>query len=186
MVFILLGVFLLGLIPLYINYDRKGYYYGLECNFCKKDMPYGLTPVFYSDYPQRFYLLDDDDLELVGSGFRYRQSSFKVKDFLAYGYNDTSVLVKCTDSLNTIKYLVSYEIVNKNKKGNPEISFKDLSDSDLEQIKNNYQWVDLDGVKRHRISIYKTLSFLGALLLLLILVQKLVKSIRGRFTKYYV
>ena len=33
--------------------------------------------------------------------------SFRIKNFLGYAYNDTSVLLKCTDSLNNIKYLVS-------------------------------------------------------------------------------
>jgi hypothetical protein len=52
---------------LYLVYDSKGY----ECNFCKKEMPYNLKPIFYSEYPQRFYLLDEDGFELAGIGFRY-------------------------------------------------------------------------------------------------------------------
>ena len=45
---------------LYLIYDSKGYEYGLGCDLCKKEMPYGLKPIFYSEYPQRFYLLDKD------------------------------------------------------------------------------------------------------------------------------
>lgn len=41
------------------------------------------------------------------------------EDFLAYGYNDIYVVVKCTDSLNTINYLTSYETKYKSEKGNP-------------------------------------------------------------------
>ena len=36
---------------LYLVYDSKGYEYGLGCDFCKKEMPYGLKPIFYSEYP---------------------------------------------------------------------------------------------------------------------------------------
>lgn len=99
--FIVLGVVFFVLVLLYIIYDRTGYHYGLECSFCNKNMPYGLTPKINSDYPQSFVLLDEDGFELTGSGFRHRQSSFKIKNFLGYGYNDTSVLLKCTDSLNS-------------------------------------------------------------------------------------
>ena len=120
---------------LYLKYDSKGYEYGLGCNFCNKKLPYNLVPISNSEYPQRFYLNDEEDFELVGIGFSYRKNSFKIKNFLGYGYNDTSVIVKCTDSLNTIRYLTSYETGYKSKNGNPEISFKDLSNSDFEQVK---------------------------------------------------
>ena len=98
------GVLFLVLVLLYLRYDKTGYYYGVECSFCNKNMPYGLTPKIKFDYPQSFCLLDEDGFELVGIGFRYKQSSFRIKNFLGYAYNDTSVLLKCTDSLNNIKY----------------------------------------------------------------------------------
>ena len=68
---------------LYLVYDSKGYEYGLGCDFCKKEMPYNLKPIFYSEYPQRFYLLDKDGFELVGIGFRYETTGFKIKDFFS-------------------------------------------------------------------------------------------------------
>ena len=117
---ILLVVSLVIFVLLYLVYDSKGYEYGLGCDFCKKEMPYGLKPIFYSEYPQRFYLLDEDGFELVGIGFRYETTNFKIKDFLAYGYNDTFVLLKCTDSLNNIKYLTSYKTGYKSKKEIPK------------------------------------------------------------------
>jgi hypothetical protein len=155
---------------LYLKYDSKGYEYGLGCNFCNKKLPYNLVPVSNSEYPQRFYLNDEDDFELVGIGFSYRKNSFKIRDFLAYGYNDTSVVVKCTDSLNTIRYLTSYETGYKSKKGNPEISFKDLSNSDFEQVKDKYQWFEIDKEQGYSIDRYKFLSMLGALFSLLLLI----------------
>lgn len=160
---------------LYLKYDSKGYEYGLGCNFCNKKLPYNLVPVSNSEYPQRFYLNDDDDFELVGIGFSYRKNSFKIKDFLAYGYNDTSVVVKCTDSLNTIRYLTSYETGYKSKKGNPEISFKDLSNSDFEQVKDKYQWFEIDKEKGYAVDGNKFLSMLGALLSLIFVVWRLFK-----------
>lgn len=65
------GVLFLVLVLLYLRYDKTGYYYGVECSFCNKNMPYGLTPKINFDYPQSFCLLDEDGFELVGIGFRY-------------------------------------------------------------------------------------------------------------------
>lgn len=173
--FIVFGVSFFIFLLLYLNYDSKGYHYGLKCNFCNMNLPYGLSLKMNSDYPQDFVLLDGDGFELVGSGFRYRQSSFKIKDFLAYGYNDTSVIVKCTDSLNIAKYLVSYETAYKSKKGNPEISFKDLSISDFEQIKDKYQWFEVDEEKANTIRFMKFSFIIGALLSLFFIVKKIFK-----------
>ncbi|MFV0531725.1 MAG: hypothetical protein ACK5MD_09870 [Flavobacteriales bacterium] len=158
---------------LYWKYDSKGFEYGLSCNFCRNNLPYNLIPE--SDRYGSFTLKDEDDFELIGNGLGYKKSSFIIKDFLAYGYNDTSVVVKCSDSLNNIKYLTSYETGYKSKKGNPEISFKDLSNSDFEQIKDKYQWFEVDKEMYYAIEGYKFLSMLGVLLSLLLLLISLFK-----------
>ncbi|WP_372472557.1 hypothetical protein AB4865_06990 [Capnocytophaga sp. ARDL2] len=161
--FIVFGVLFFVFVLLYFRYNNTGYRYGLECSFCNKNMPYGLTPKINSDYPQNFVLLDEDGFELTGSGFRHRQSSFKIKNFLGYGYNDTSVLLKCTDSLNNIKYLVSYETGYKSEKGNPAISFKDIDNSEYSQIKDDsYQWVEIDEEKANTVRIMKFIFIVGA------------------------
>jgi hypothetical protein len=152
----------------YLKYDKEGYNYGLGCSFCDKKMPYNLKP--HDDSHFSFTLKDEDDFELVGIGFSYRKNSFKIKDFLAYGYNDKSVVVKCTDSLNNIKYLTSYETGYKSKKGNIEISFQDLSNHDIEQVKDKYQWFEVDKEQGYSIDRYKFLSMLGALFSLLLLI----------------
>ena len=147
-----LGVLFLVLVLLYLRYDKTGYYYGVECSFCNKNMPYGLTPKINFDYPQSFCLLDEDGFELVGIGFRYKQSSFRIKNFLGYAYNDTSVLLKCTDSLNNIKYLVSYETGYNRNKGHPDISFKDIDNDEYNKIKDNYQCIEIDEEKAKALS----------------------------------
>jgi len=167
-------------VSLYLVYDSKGYEYGLGCNFCNKSMPYNLKPHDGSRFS--FTLKDEEDFELVGIGFSYRKNSFKIKNFLAYGYNDTSVVVKCTDSLNTIKYLTSYETGYKSKKGNPEISFKDLSTNDFEQVKDKYQWFEIDEEKADAIWRMKFLFMLGTLLSLLFLILKLFKLRNNKAT----
>ena len=98
-----------------------------------------------------------------------------LKSRIAYGYNDTSVLLKCTDSLNNIKYLTSYKTGYKSKIGNPEISFKDLNDSDFEQVKDKYQWVEIDKEKGYAIDRNKFLSMLGAVFSLFFVVWRLFK-----------
>lgn len=148
----------------YLICNNKGYPYGLECTFCIKDLPFGLTPKLNSSFPQSFVLLDNDDYELVGIGFRYSANSFKIKEFLAYGYNDTSVIVKATDSLNVEHYLVSYKTGYKSKKGNHDISFKDLSNNTFEQVKEKYKWIEIDDAAVENIKRMKSLFFIGALL----------------------
>ena len=162
---------------MYLKFDKVGFYYGLECSFCDEKLPYNLLPVRNSQYPQRFYLKDEEDFELVGIGFKYYSSSFKIKDFLAYGHNDTSLIVKCTDSLNDIKYLSSYETKYKSKKGNSEISFKDLSTSDYEQVKDKYQWFEVGKESYYALERNKFLFKIGALLSLLLL---LISLFRGK------
>lgn len=174
-VFIVFVVLFIVSVLLYLSYDNKGYSYGLECSFCNKNMPYGLTPKINSDYPQSFVLLDEDGFELTGNGFRHRQSSFKIKNFLGYGYNDTSVLLKCTDSLNNIKYLVSYETGYKSEKGNPVISFKDIDNNEYIQIKDSYQWIEIDEEKANTIRFMKFLFIVGALISLFFIVRKLLR-----------
>lgn len=180
--FMVFGILFFVFILLYLRYDSKGYSYGLECSFCDKNIPYGLTPKINSDYTQSFVLLDEDHFELTGSGFRHKQSSFKIKNFLGYGYNETSVLLKCTDSLNNIKYLVSYETGYKSEKGNPIISFKDINNSEYSKIKDSYQWVEIDEEERNTVRFMKYIFIVGALLSLFFIVRKLFKSRNNKAT----
>jgi hypothetical protein len=167
-------------VVLYFNYDKKGYLYGYGCKFCIEKLPFGLEPKFNPEYPPTFYLLDEDKFELIGNGFRFYSSSFKIKGLLAYGFNDTSVIVKCTDSLNIIKYLTSYITEYKSKKGNPTISFKDLDDRYFEQVKNKYKWVEIDEEKINTIWIKKLILIGGSLLSLFFLIRKLLQLKKSR------
>ncbi len=175
-----LGIVFIIAISMYLRYDKIGYYIGFGCTFCDKNIPYNLNPS--ADRYYSFTLNDEDDFELIGTGFGYKNSSFIIKDFLAYGYNDTSVIVKCTDSLNIARYLVSYETAYKSKKGNPEISFKDLSISDFEQIKDKYQWFEVDEEKANTVRFMKFLFIIGALLSLFFIVKKIFKLRNNKAT----
>jgi len=181
-VFILFGILFFLSVLLYIIYDSKGYYYGIGCGFCNENMPYGLTPKINFDYPQNFVLLNEDGFELTGGGFRYKKSSFKIKKFLSYGYNDTSIIAKCTDSLDNVKYLVSYETGNKSEKGNPAISFKDIDNSQHIQIKESYQWVDVDEEKANATRVMKFIFLVGAIFSILFIVRKFIKSKHSKAT----
>lgn len=167
--------FVIGIIcsVLYLKYDSKGFEYGLGCNFCNKKLPYNLTPI--TDRYDSFTLNDEEDFELIGTGFGYKKSSFIIKNFLAYGYNDTSVIARVTDSLNNVKYLISYETGYKSKKGNPSISFKDLSISDFEKVKDKYQWFDIDKEKVYSVDRNKFLSMFGFFLSFVFVVWRLFK-----------
>ncbi len=166
-IIILFGVLFCISVLCFLKYDSKRFDYGWECAFCNKSIPFGLK---VKEYSTSYVLLDEDEYNIVGIGFRYQTTNFKIKNFLAYGYNDTSVVVKCTDSLNTIRYLTSYETKYKSKKGNPEISFKDLSNSDFEQVKEKYNWVVFNHEETQNVTFKRFLSAIGALFSLLLLI----------------
>jgi len=157
---------------LFLRFDSIRFEYGWECDFCNKLIPFGLK---VKEYNTSCVLLDEDDFNLVGTGFMYQTTNFIIKDFLSYGYNDTSIIVKCTDSLNTIRYLTSYETGYKSKKGNPEISFKDLSNSNFEQVKEKYNWVVFNHEEARRVTFKRFLSAIGALLSLFFIIRQLFK-----------
>jgi len=142
---------------LYVKYDKQCGVYGLDSYFSNNNLPYGITPKFKTWYPQNFVLFDDDDdFELIGIGFRFYRSSFIIKDFLSYGYNDTSIIVKCTDSLNNIRYLISYITEYKSINGNSEIGFQDLSDTCFQKINHKYKWYNVGNETIENISAKKS------------------------------
>ena len=135
-----------------------------------------------ASFPQSFVLLDDDGYELAGSGFSYETTNFKIKDVLDYGYNDTSIVMKCTDSTNNIRYLMSYKTGYKSKKGNPEVSFKDFYFRDFKKASEYYHWIDLDNQKGDRIRLYKTWSFVGSLVSLFLIARTMFRFRKGKAT----
>lgn len=70
---------------------------------------------------------------------------------------------------------MSYETGYKSKKGNPEISFKDLSNSDFEQVKNKYNWFEVDKEKYYAVDRNKFMFLLGALFSLIFIVWRFFK-----------
>lgn len=170
---LLLGILFTLFVLSYLNYDKRGYYYGNGCTFCHEKLPFSVEPKYYPDYPQRFYLLDADGFELAGIGFRFENTGFTIKGLPAYGYNDTSIMVKCKDSLANTKYLVSYKTGYKSKKGTTDISFKSINDHAVAQSKNNYKWVEVDEETTNEIGLFKLAFMLGSILFLLFMISKL-------------
>ena len=167
---ILILLFILNLLLL-LKYDKQGYYFGLDCIFCKKDIPFKISPKL--DRYSVFSLIDEDGFEIIGKGFRYNRTDFTIKDFSAYGYNDTSIMIKCTDSLNNWKYLVSYKTGYNSKKGNLEISFRDLNTNNFKIEKEKYQWIEIDEEKANNIRFMKFLFIIGAFVSLFFIIRKL-------------
>lgn len=164
---------LLGVLSIlfYIQYEEKGYYYGQGSIFYKKNILYGITPQQKTDYPQEFVLLDKDGFELIGKGFRYKQTSFKIEDILGYGYNDTSLMLKCTDSLHNIRFLVSYKTGKEDANKLPTISFKDINSKTYHQIKNTYNWIEIDKEKANTIRVIKLISIVGFIFSLFLIIR---------------
>ncbi len=143
----------------FLFYDYIGYEYGLGCFFCRKMLPFGIYPKV--NRYDCIYLFDDDDFELVGGGFKYDDDGFKIKKFLGYGYNDSSIIVKYEDDLNDIHYLSSYRTGYRSDSGNPDISFKDMDKLDYLRRKKHYKWIDLDHDKVRKVRALKIYSFMG-------------------------
>jgi hypothetical protein len=162
----------------YAVYDRMGYPHGLESTFSGQQLPYNVEPEFYSRHPQTFYLIDEDGNELAGAGTSV--TTFAKKDLFAYGYNDSSILLKCRDSATVFRYLISYETGNQTRKGNPDISFTDLKNDDFERIKSQYQWFLIDFDKARSIMTTKFWAFTGGLLSLLLIIRNLFKIRRAK------
>ena len=140
----------------------RGYEYGLGDVFGYKKLPYGLQPK-YNRYDY-FDIIDDEGFELAGKGFRYINNSFKINEILGYGYNDTAVILICSDNLNSIKYLSSYETGTYSVYGNPQISFEDMSESAYQKSKRLYKWTYIDVEEIDSIKLKKVYSLMGTIL----------------------
>lgn len=125
---------------IYLTIDNKNFINQSSFYHHKRKMPFGIYPVNHYEYPQHFDLIDDEGFEIMGSGFRYSEMDFTIKKILAYGFNDTSIIIECTDSLNKIRFVRSYKTGFTTNKGNPEISFREINTSSFFLDKQNYHW----------------------------------------------
>jgi hypothetical protein len=160
---------------LYLKYDRKGYFLGIECLVCNGKLPYQLKPEYKKGYLGGLKLLDKEGFELVGSGFRFENMNSKILNIISYGYSSNSLIVKCTDSLNTIRYLISYETKYLNDNGSPDISFKSIEYADYEKIKGDFKWLNVDENEVITVQFIKFLFGVGIILLVIFMI----KLIRG-------
>ena len=167
----------------YVRNDKHSYYYGFDCIFQTQKLPLGICPFYVMEYPQRFILICDvsnDGYDVViGNGVRY-YDSFSIKDVLSYGYNDTSIVAKCTDSLNNVKYLISCATKYKNKDGSPIISFRDLDNVLLQKKHNNYQWYNVDVKECERVIDGKNRMLLLCILSILLFTTNLIALLMNK------
>lgn len=159
---VLLSVGLVFSVILYIKQDKNIWAYGLNSHFGKCDMPFGVYPRAHwpAIYPN-VTLIDADDFEMLGAGFRMLESDFTIEDVLSYGYNDTSIIVKCTDSVQQVHYLVSYVTKYKYKNGNNEIEFRELDSLELKKNEKNYKWYNVGAADIEHAANVRTFCFLG-------------------------
>lgn len=171
-----LGISVFACTLFFLINDKKRVDYGYSSMFFNANIPFQVQPKYNHEYPQSFVLLDSDSFELVGRGFRYEHSSFKIKDFLGYGYNDTSIILMCTDELNNVKYLSSYIKESSSEDESIGISFTDLSENDLKQSIANYDWVDLLDGEIEKITFYRIISCVGVVLSLFLLIWRVARK----------
>ena len=119
-------------ISYYLKYDKIGYYYGCGSVFYNTNLPFNIKPSV--NYFHSLTLLDEDNFELVDSGFFY--TDFMINKFDAYGYNTKSLIISVKDSLNHARYMMAYKA-----KGKDNISFRNLNAYEYKSLNINYQWV---------------------------------------------
>lgn len=166
----------------YLYYDSVSYEYGLGSNFSEKRLPFDFQPSYEKFYPQKFVLFDEEGFESVGKGFSYFGSTLLINEIIGYGYNDSSIVIKATDSLNHIKYLISYIYKVKNN-FNPIIGFKDLNENDFQANKYKYTWTELDEKIIEKIRLFTFISSIGFLTTLFLLIRRLYKTVKSRTNK---
>lgn len=163
----------------YLYYDSVSYEYGLGSNFSEKRLPFYLQPSYEMNYPQKFVLLDGEGDKSVGKGCRFFGSKLLINEIIGYGYNDSSIVIKATDSLNHIKYLVSY-IHRVNNNNIPIIAFKDMDESDFQANKYKYTWTELDENIIEKIRSFTFVSSIGFFTTLFLLIRRLYKAVKSR------
>lgn len=128
----------------YVKLDKEAGICGLSSFFGKNQLPYGICSKTES-CPPNFLLIDPDGYEMLGIGFGILGSDFIINDLLSFGYNDTSIIVKCQDSAKNIRYLISYKTNNKYKNGIHEIYFFSINDNNIGESENKYKykWFDI-------------------------------------------
>jgi hypothetical protein len=142
--YIILSVFFITIL-IYVNFNS------FTSSFLPHKLPYGLMPVQSHSYPQNFVLKDANGFEVTGVGFRHSQSSFEIKDFLSFGYNENSIVLVCLDSLKNIKFLKSFETGDRDEGGNSVVSFEDIDSTQFNIIKSNYNLVSISEEKSNTI-----------------------------------
>lgn len=91
----ILLIFVIFSIGVYMYADYKGAEKGIKSNIFSIYLPRKLYP--FVDNQSSFVLKDsnDDDLEVIGIGFRYASMAYPIRNILAYGYNKSSIIVLC-------------------------------------------------------------------------------------------
>ena len=142
-------------ISYYLKYDKIGYYYGCGSVFYNTNLPFNIKPSV--NYFHSLTLLDEDNFELVDSGFFY--TDFMINKFDAYGYNTKSLIISVKDSLNHARYMMAYKA-----KGKDNISFRNLNAYEYKSLNINYQWVMNDKEYHFKIESIKFYCLAGTIL----------------------
>ena len=140
----------------YIYADYKGAEKGVKSIFFPMNLPYNLHP--FVDGHSSFVLKDSNDIEVLGIGFRYATMTSPIRDIMAYGHNEFSIIVLC-DCSDGKKFLISY--IDKYN----SVSFREIS---YEHAQNDsYHWVDIKNTDYYTVTKRKSWSFVFALCIFL-------------------
>ena len=141
---------------MYIYADYKGAEKGVKSIFFSMNLPYDLHP--FVDGHSSFVLKDSNDIEVLGIGFRYVTMASPIRDIMAYGHNEFSIIVLC-DCCDSKKFLITY--IDKYN----SVSFREIS---YEQAQNaSYHWVDIKNTDYDSVTKIKSWSFVFALCIFL-------------------
>ena len=156
-IFIMLLCVICGIVSTsyYFKYDKIGSYYGCGSIFYNTNLPFNIKPGV--NYFHSLILFDEDNFELVDSGFYY--TDFMIKKFDADGYNTKSLILSVKYSLNRPRYMMAYK-----SKGKDNISFRNMDAYEYKSLNNNYQWVMNDKEYLFKIESIKFYCLVGTIL----------------------
>jgi hypothetical protein len=153
---VLVGGGMLFFILIYIKNDKEGFYYGLGCDFCSCKLPYDVSPEM--DNYGGFTLNDNTGFPIIGGGFSFNRSDLKIRNILAYYYDDSSLICKVSDTTGNDKYLSMYVY----KKMNQSVfGFKEVDKSQIQGLSYKNRWFLLNKEYSDNVYLKKKIAVIG-------------------------
>ncbi len=169
---------LVTLVAAYAVLDFISYDYGLSCYDYNKHLPYKLKPTTASNLS--FTINDEEGFPVIGIGFKYRTVDFEVCDILSYGYNDTCVIVECSDCTGVKRYLTTAAVPIGDVLEEYPFIFREINSIEKQKSDQQYKWFMISSIHDYNFELYKKYVVFAFLLTMMLLVVVIIWKNRMR------